>query len=772
MDNEVRITLKALTSNVSPAERVFTLNPDRPSIPIGRASKSVSKGLLGAIDNAWFDSPVMSRDHAEITIDVEEKNITIQDIGSMHGTYLNGVELPRKTPMPIDDGDVLVFGAEVRRGPETFPACKFQVNYQFVPYKSRNTFTFPDSSDVEDEEAYDEFSEDDMGEREQTSSEDGASIESLLAPLAKVPASSDPIDLTGDESPRVFASNRIDLTGETPLEQGLMDMMEGRPADIPQNADSVSIGVYAGNNPILVDSEDEDEDAHFSMDSDDLSEMLEDEASSENESQDEGEDSEPSDEEAVDDAEDSDVEDAEQSSVMDRLDLPPNNSSIRFALATHDNSTVLLSDMRTRIDDPENFAENDDESDLDLSEAGNAGLRALCEDGLLRHDYEKPYPIPPSEAAAEAATSSSYPAQVSSHISFASTSSIHTSQDNAPDPNQNTSEYLRFQAAQSTIRHELKLSNPFGRQPSPSDAAMVKGRMPASESINIGVCDLGEFGKPTAQTLGEKTGKGDFFEAREFNKAKFSTNSKSIQASSFSKMTDSPFAGNFEENQPQLTTLTTNPFEGRVFGALASNPSSGQTFGFGETSYPVTTNRARASSAVNKLSPADIIYFPTRDPCDFLDNPAHGPALDRALSPEPYMTSAVNFNAAAHKPRSGLGINDIINTASTTTQSLKRKADDISDVTDAELRIWAQSSTASSDDLTGSTDVAKSEEQASISNPMTGVVPTVQDAPTPAPRPTKKLKKLLENVGYAALGGVAVGAGLFSVLVATAPDFL
>jgi pSer/pThr/pTyr-binding forkhead associated (FHA) protein len=140
-----------LTSNVSPAERVFTLNPDRPSIPIGRASKSVSKGLLGAVDNAWFDSPVMSRDHAEMTIDVEEKvrpstatlqvqslcsqKITIQDIGSMHGTYLNGVELPRKTPMAIDDGDILVFGAEVRRGPETFPACKFQVKYQFVPYK-------------------------------------------------------------------------------------------------------------------------------------------------------------------------------------------------------------------------------------------------------------------------------------------------------------------------------------------------------------------------------------------------------------------------------------------------------------------------------------------------------------------------------------------------------------------------------------------------------------------------------------------------------------
>lgn len=93
----------------------------------------------------------MSRDHAEINLDVEEgvrerkttcanvanisQAVTIQDIGSMHGTFLNGAELPRNTPMAIDDGDIIVFGAEVRRGPETFPACKFEINYEFVQYK-------------------------------------------------------------------------------------------------------------------------------------------------------------------------------------------------------------------------------------------------------------------------------------------------------------------------------------------------------------------------------------------------------------------------------------------------------------------------------------------------------------------------------------------------------------------------------------------------------------------------------------------------------------
>jgi hypothetical protein len=619
-----------------------------------------------------------------------------------------------------------------------------------------------------------------MGEREQTSSEDDASIE---APLAKVSAAVDPIDLTGDESPRVFPSNRIDLTGESTFEQGLMDMMDSRPADIPQDAGPVSIGVYAGNTPILVDSEDED--AHFSMDSDDQSEMVEDEVYSEDDSQDGAEGSEPSDEEETDDAEDSDMEDIPESSAMEPMEPSPINNNIRFALATHDNSTVRLSDIRTRMEEPEVLADNDEESDLGLEEAGKAGLRALFEDGLLRHSYDDPYPILPGEAMSELGTGGAFPAEIPNHISFASTTSKQTSQDNTSGLGQNTSEYMRFEAAQSTLRHELKLSNPFTRQPSPSDAAMVKGRKPAPESTHIGVCDLGEFGRSAAQTLGEKTGKGDFFEAREVNKAKFSASNKSGQASGLTGMTASTFAGNCEGNRSPLTIAAPNPFERRVFGtSQSSKPSSGSPFGFGESYYPVTSHEA--SSAVNKLSPADmpcktIILgfqdslltasdFPTREQCSFLDNPAHGPVLDRAPSPEPYMTSAVNFNAATHKPRSGLGINDIINNASTTTQSLKRKSDEISDATDAELRMWAQSSTASNDDVKGSANVAESEEQTALPSPMAGVVPAVSNAP--APRPTKKFKKLLENVGYAALGGVAVGASLFSVLVATAPDFL
>jgi hypothetical protein len=49
--------------------RFITLTKEVPSIRIGRASKQESKGFVAARENAWFDSPVMSRDHAELIAD-------------------------------------------------------------------------------------------------------------------------------------------------------------------------------------------------------------------------------------------------------------------------------------------------------------------------------------------------------------------------------------------------------------------------------------------------------------------------------------------------------------------------------------------------------------------------------------------------------------------------------------------------------------------------------------------------------------------------------
>lgn len=65
----VCITIYAVTEGIEPVERILRISRDTPVVPIGRASKSLNKGLKGAIDNAWFDSPVMSRNHAELYLE-------------------------------------------------------------------------------------------------------------------------------------------------------------------------------------------------------------------------------------------------------------------------------------------------------------------------------------------------------------------------------------------------------------------------------------------------------------------------------------------------------------------------------------------------------------------------------------------------------------------------------------------------------------------------------------------------------------------------------
>lgn len=107
------------------------------------------------MDNAWFDSPVMSRNHAEMVFNPQNsvsapespfffflgtatndlKALAIQDIGSMHGTYVNDRRLNKDELKELANGDVLLLGAEVKRGIETFPACSFQLNYDIRPYE-------------------------------------------------------------------------------------------------------------------------------------------------------------------------------------------------------------------------------------------------------------------------------------------------------------------------------------------------------------------------------------------------------------------------------------------------------------------------------------------------------------------------------------------------------------------------------------------------------------------------------------------------------------
>jgi len=52
----------------------------------------------------------VSRKHAQLLLDEANEELTIQDIGSANGTFLNGVRLPAHRPHKIQDGDEVRLG--------------------------------------------------------------------------------------------------------------------------------------------------------------------------------------------------------------------------------------------------------------------------------------------------------------------------------------------------------------------------------------------------------------------------------------------------------------------------------------------------------------------------------------------------------------------------------------------------------------------------------------------------------------------------------------
>lgn len=131
-----------------PLRRIALSTGDR--LRIGRASKVESKGFVAAENNGWFDTPVMSRQHAEITIDSEvspetpgpvspaladacyQKVINITDTGSLHGTFVNGAIVRKDTCHELVHGDEVNFGVEIYRATESYPPAKIRVGIQHL----------------------------------------------------------------------------------------------------------------------------------------------------------------------------------------------------------------------------------------------------------------------------------------------------------------------------------------------------------------------------------------------------------------------------------------------------------------------------------------------------------------------------------------------------------------------------------------------------------------------------------------------------------------
>lgn len=128
------MTLSPLSDDEVPA-RTLTFSDNTKHIDIGRSSKREAKNLVPSAQNAWYNSRVMSRNHAVLTVSPTQKvrgnqvrlwctciltpplqSFYIRDGASMHGTWVNDEAIPEDMDVKLFNGDVLRFGAEVSRG--------------------------------------------------------------------------------------------------------------------------------------------------------------------------------------------------------------------------------------------------------------------------------------------------------------------------------------------------------------------------------------------------------------------------------------------------------------------------------------------------------------------------------------------------------------------------------------------------------------------------------------------------------------------------------
>lgn len=126
----VEVTLEHASTKASAnsiPRRVILLNPaNNWSMSVGRASSSV--GQTEAVDNAYFSSKVVSRNHAIVSATPSNKMVYVTDVSSMHGTHLDGRRLPAQERQPVSDGDILTFGSQIDRGEVSFYPIEVQMS--------------------------------------------------------------------------------------------------------------------------------------------------------------------------------------------------------------------------------------------------------------------------------------------------------------------------------------------------------------------------------------------------------------------------------------------------------------------------------------------------------------------------------------------------------------------------------------------------------------------------------------------------------------------
>ncbi|ROW00786.1 hypothetical protein VMCG_06493 [Cytospora schulzeri] len=323
------------------------------------------------------------------------------------------------------------------------------------------------------------------------------------------------------------------------------------------------------------------------------------------------------------------------------------------------------------------------------------------------------------------------------------------------------------------------------RQPSPSDAVLpLSHRHHGSEDDSA----------MAAENLGRKWGKPDFFEAREHNKITISRLTEPTTSSGASLVPDAAIEANnvIAENnsihgEPKDLEDRVVPPATETVNPTGQEPAQGISVEAG--------SEQNASRPVEKQAPqGSQVSELVRNPWllasgeDFLTSPLHeAPAMDLGTTNEaeaPDWTPASAYELHQYKQQNQARKEQDtetwrdqmdISVAENNSKGLsflpkdspkgKRKAVEISEATEQELA-WHEKGDSMSP-TAPSSPITRSEPDVSLPSPPT----TPQERGHADGRPSKKIRKIAERVGYAALGGATVGAMVFTSLIYTAPSF-
>ncbi|KIW08900.1 hypothetical protein, variant 2 [Verruconis gallopava] len=133
---ETKVTMTLQKGEDALTKRVISSESSCGPIQIGRASKTERKQLIPAKDNMWISNPVISRNHAVLTIEksnlFDASCVYLEDAGSSHGTFVNNTPIKPRDRRQISSGDLIQFGNKVQRGTDEYDPPVYKVTIEHL----------------------------------------------------------------------------------------------------------------------------------------------------------------------------------------------------------------------------------------------------------------------------------------------------------------------------------------------------------------------------------------------------------------------------------------------------------------------------------------------------------------------------------------------------------------------------------------------------------------------------------------------------------------